>query len=162
MAKRPRKMPTKAEAEKMMFGLYDIDHLAWTAQDLHVHTDFEHKERDATLVLEKTFPTLLMQRLGAYLEECINTLWDIRFPETGQSRIPMEVKLKTLRHLHEINYEAINSVWKARNNIAHNPKHHITWREFDKHINNVGLFVSQFAELEQQRRKELRRIGKRS
>ena len=67
MAKRPRKMPTKAEAERMMFGLYVIDHLAWTAQDLHAHTDFEHKERDATLILEKTFPTLLMQRLGAYL-----------------------------------------------------------------------------------------------
>ena len=152
--------PVELAAQKVLYSLYDLDHLMWQAKDIHERADFgshlvEMKHHsfytndftnDADDVFE-AFPALAMLRLGIIVEDCVKLICDVLHPEWKIEAEGVRGKLRAIQERHELDVNALIKVWTARSKVAHNSSAVITWEELDEHSKATWKFINAFANL---------------
>jgi hypothetical protein len=151
---RPRKNPTRLQAQAMQWSTFDLDYVTSMADE--VRTYVEQAAHDGELppvpvpyeqlrvLCDEVMPTFALIKLGALLEEALDTLLFRRFPELKATRLSVDRKIKTLEKLHVIDSAAINKLWEIRNLCVHNFKQRASWDDYKAHFANVEKFVHQF------------------
>jgi hypothetical protein len=104
----------------------------------------EFEPAGLAFTFEQAVPTLLIMKLSAAVEDALDKLWSIRFPEVDTRRLRHEDKLAVVERLHQINGKGIRELWKLRNECAHSVKKMATRPDFDKHFESVYRFVETF------------------
>lgn len=150
-----RKKPTPREARLMQFNLYDLGYLSAEANGVHENVyrfiaqpwdshKIEFEAKGLSFVFEQAVPTLLIMKLSAIVEDALDKLWSIRFPEVDSRRLRHEDKLTVVERLHGIDGKGIRELWKLRNECAHTVTKMATRPDFDKYFEHVYRFLSTF------------------
>lgn len=150
-----RKHPTPREATLMQWSLYDIGY--WSAETIEIEESIHrfraapwdtHKIDFQDSALKITFrdvvPTLLIMKLSAAVENALDKLWSIRFPEVDSRRLRHEDKLSVVEKLHRFQATGIRELWKLRNECAHSVERMASRADFDKYFEHVYEFVARF------------------
>lgn len=147
-----RRTPSQAEAKKLLFSLYTIDHYEWSARDVReglASEDYVWHSHELSMelrwVLDQAVPTFLVIKLAAVVEECTAILWDRRFPEIRERKFSLEEKLTILQGVHEVDVTALRNLWTLRNRCAHSADNTASWDEYRQNFKKVWDFIDQFA-----------------
>jgi hypothetical protein len=150
-----RKHPTPREAKLMQFNLYDLGYLSAEANGVQENVyrfiahpwdshKIEFEPRGLSFVFQEAVPTLLIMKLAAVVEDALDQLWSIRFPEVDIRRLRHEDKLRVVERLHGIDGASIRELWKLRNECAHSIKRMAKRPDFDKYFETVFQFLKAF------------------
>jgi hypothetical protein len=150
----------------MRWALYDIDYMLSEATSVQENIyqflaapweddKVRFDSRALAFTFEQAVPTLLIMKLSAAVEDALNVLWSIRFPEVDPRRLRHDDKLAVIEKLHRIDAMSIRALWKLRNDCAHSVKKMATRADFEKHFENVERFLATFKHPERPARRRV-------
>lgn len=145
---------TKEQAQRLMFALYDVDFLSWSATEIHTHLQriegFGGPGMNPGLQTEGRFlmqrvPALVILRLGSVLEECIGHLCGQLLPAGSFEGVRMLERIKAVNRVRSIDVPVLSALWKLRVTVAHDVEAEVTWDEVKQYEKAVEALVEPLA-----------------
>jgi hypothetical protein len=127
---------TKDDARRLMLALYDVDFLSWSALEIHRQLqsapDYDESGMNRNLQTEATFlmqrvPTLVMLRLGAVVEECVEKMCEGLLGPGQYERKRLLERVKGVNAVRPLDVTGLTALWQTRNAVAHNVEAAVSW-----------------------------------